>query len=99
MPANVLALEPPDTVSVVSEKLALNSDVTLAPVGAAVSSLTAANVALPDAVGASFTSVMVSPSPPFAAEICVVPPVAPVRLSDGGAGRDHHAGERCADSV
>ena len=49
MPANVSALDPPDTVSLVSEKLELvpNSEATVAPVGVAESSLIAANVALP----------------------------------------------------
>ncbi len=81
MPANVLALDPPATTSVESEKLPLNSDVTVAPVGDVASSLTAANVALPDATGASFTGLMVSLSATVADEICVVPPVAPVKLS------------------
>ena len=80
MPAKVLALEPPLTWSVASEKLPLNSEVTVAPAGVAASSLIAASVALPDATGASFTAVMVSESATVADEICVVPPVAPVRL-------------------
>ncbi len=56
----MLALDPPGTVSVVSEKLPLNSDVTVAPVGDVVSSLIAANVAVPDATGASFTAFTVT---------------------------------------
>ena len=59
----------------------LNSELTVAPAGAAVSSLIAASVALPVATGASLTAVMVSDSATVAEEMCVVPPVAPVRLS------------------
>ena len=80
MPAKVLALEPPLTWSAVSEKLPLNSEVTVAPLGAAVFSLIAAKVALPEAIGASLTAVMVSESATVPDEMCVMPPVAPVRL-------------------
>src|SRR3954463_2687342 len=80
MPAKVFALEPPLTVSVESLKLPLNRLDTVAPLGLAVSSFTAASVAVPLATGASFTALIVSDSATVALEICVVPPVAPVRL-------------------
>src|SRR5689334_16656642 len=75
MPANVLADEPPTTWSVESEKLPLNSELTVAPDGDAVSSLIAASVALPDATGASFTAVTVTSITSVALENAVVPPL------------------------
>jgi hypothetical protein len=59
MPAKVFAEEPPSTLSAVSEKLPLNSELTVAPSGLAVSSLTDASVALPLAIGALFTALTV----------------------------------------
>ena len=57
MPAKVLAVVPPATVSVESPKLAVNRLLTVEPVGDALSSSMAASVLLPDATGASFTAV------------------------------------------
>ena len=59
MPARLFALEPPDTVSAVSAKFALNKVDTVLTVTEpeAVSSASATKVALPDAIGASFTAV------------------------------------------
>ena len=59
MPANEFADDPPDTVSAVSLKLALNSVLTVLTVTEpdAVSSGSAPNVVLPVATGASFTAV------------------------------------------
>ena len=59
MPARLFALDPPDTVSAVSAKLALNKVDTVLTVTepVAVSSVSAAKVALPVAVGASLTAV------------------------------------------
>ena len=59
MPARLFALDPPDTVSAVSAKLALNKVDTVLTVTepVAVSSASAAKVALPVAIGASFTEV------------------------------------------
>src|ERR1044071_7778165 len=75
MPANVLADDPPLTWSVASERLPLNSELTVAPAGDAASSLIAASVALPDATGASFTAVTVTSTTSVAAENAVVPPL------------------------
>ena len=59
MPASECADDPPDTVSVVSLKFALNKLLTVLTVteAVAVSSASAARVALPVAIGASFTAV------------------------------------------
>ena len=59
MPARLFALDPPVTVSVVSLKFALNNVDTVLTVTepVAVSSASAARVALPVATGASFTEV------------------------------------------
>ena len=59
MPARLFALDPPDTVSVVSLKFAENSVDTVLTVTepVAVSSASAARVALPVATGASLTAV------------------------------------------
>ena len=59
MPARLFALDPPDTVSVVSLKFAENRVLTVLTVTepVAVSSASAARVALPVAIGASFTEV------------------------------------------
>src|SRR5262245_63750335 len=59
MPANVFAKEPPGTLSAASEKLPLNSELTVAPGGLPVSSATDASVALPVATGASLTALTV----------------------------------------
>ena len=63
-PARVLAEEPPDTVSVTSLKLLLlpKSVLTVATVGLAASSRSAARLALLLATGASFTAVTLWPS-------------------------------------
>ena len=58
-PARVLAVDPPDTVSVVSLKFPPNRLLTVEAVGLAVSSRSAASVAVPAATGASFTAVTV----------------------------------------
>jgi hypothetical protein len=55
IPARVLALDPPVTVSVVSERLAEKSELTDAPDGL-LSSLAAARDAEPEATGASLTA-------------------------------------------
>src|SRR5262245_52677325 len=81
MPANVFAEEPPGTLSAASEKLPPNSELTDAPSGLGVSSLTAASVALPLATGASLADVTISDSATVPDEICVGPPVNPVRLT------------------
>ena len=75
-PASVFALEPPLTESVASLKLLENSVLTVAP-GAEVptSSATAANVALPEATGASFTALIVRLTVSANVENEVVPPV------------------------
>ena len=59
MPASEFALDPPDTVSAVSAKFAENRVLTVLTVTepVAVSSASAARVALPVATGASFTAV------------------------------------------
>ena len=57
-PARVLADEPAETLSLLSEKLAEKREETVLPVGSAVSSKTAASVAEPEATGASLTAVM-----------------------------------------
>ena len=70
-PKRVWPVEPPVpvvTMSVLSEKLASNKLATLAPTGAALSSLTAASKALPLARGASFTAVMLVASATVALE-------------------------------
>ena len=59
MPAKVFAVEPPVTWSAVSEKLALNRELTVAPGGFEVFSAIGAKVALPVATGASFTAARV----------------------------------------
>ena len=63
------------TWSVASEKLPLNSELTVAPAGDAVSSLIAASVALPEATGASLTAVTVTSMTSVALEKAVVPPL------------------------
>src|SRR3989338_8897440 len=77
-PANVLALDPPE-VSVASEKLPENSELIVAPLPVNTSSLRAANVALPDATGASLIALIVSLNATVAEEMRVVPPVAAVK--------------------
>ena len=59
MPARLFALDPPDTASAESLKFALNRLLTVLTVTEpeAVSSASAASVALPLAIGASFTAV------------------------------------------
>ena len=59
MPASEFAEDPPDTVSAVSAKFALNKVDTVLTVTEpeAVSSASDASVALPVAIGASFTAV------------------------------------------
>ena len=57
IPAKVLALLPPLTVSALSLKLALNRPLTSVLVGVPGSSRSAAKVELPEATGASFTAV------------------------------------------
>ena len=57
MPASVFALEPPATASVVSLNLAVNRFVIVFPAGPETSSVIAASVDEPLAVGASFTAV------------------------------------------
>ena len=52
-------MEPPVTASAESLKLPVNSVLTLAPDGAAVSSATPARVALPEPTGASLTELTV----------------------------------------
>src|SRR3954447_24416573 len=76
MPAKPLAVEPPETVSVASEKWLANSELTLAPAGAAASSLIAARVVVvPTTVGASLTAVTVSESATVPELYWVVVPV------------------------
>ena len=75
MPARLLALEPPVTVSVVSLKLALNRLLTVLAVGVAASSISAARVALPVATGASFTAVTLWESVTVPVLNAVVPPL------------------------
>ena len=77
-PARVLATDPPvlATESVASEKLAEKRLAMVSPPGAVVSSRTAARVADPEAIGASFTAVMVSETVSEAVEKAVLPPVA-----------------------
>ncbi len=58
-PMRVLAEEPPETVSVVSEKLAPKRVETVAPEGLLVSSLMAFSVAEPEATGASLAALTV----------------------------------------
>ena len=58
IPAKVFAEDPPETVSVLSLKLLLNKELTVAPEGV-LSSFTEVNVALPEATGASLTAVIV----------------------------------------
>ena len=61
IPAKVLALLPPLTVSALSLKQALNRPLTSVLVGVPGSSRSAAKVELPEATGASFTTVTVMP--------------------------------------
>ena len=77
MPARLFALEPPDTVSVVSLKFALNRLLTVLTVTdpEAVSSASEARVALPVAIGASFTAVTLWESTTVPALNAVVPPL------------------------
>ena len=77
MPASEFADDPPDTVSVVSLKFALNRLLTVLTVTApvAVSSASAAKVALPLATGASFTEVTLWLNVTAAALYAVVPPL------------------------
>ena len=77
MPARLFALDPPDTVSVVSLKFAENSVDTVLTVTEpeAVSSASAAKVALPVAIGASFTEVTLWLNVTVAALYAVVPPL------------------------
>ena len=76
-PASEFALEPPDTVSAVSLKFALNSVDTVLTVTepVAVSSAFEASVALPLATGASFTEVTLWESTTVAVLNAVVPPL------------------------
>ena len=74
MPAKVLAVVPPATVSAVSLKLAMNRLLTLEPLGDALSSSMAASVLLPDATGASFTAVTLWLSVTVALLYAVEPP-------------------------
>ena len=77
MPARLFALDPPDTVSVVSLKFAENSVLTVLTVTEpkAVSSASAAKVALPLATGASFTEVTLCESVTVPELNAVVPPL------------------------
>ena len=75
IPARLLALDPPDTVSAVSLKLALKRVETVLAVGVATSSASALSVALPEAIGASFTEVTLWLSVTVAALNAVVPPL------------------------
>ena len=77
MPARLFALDPPDTVSVVSLKFAENRLLTVLTVteAVAVSSASAARVALPVAIGASFTEVTLWLNVTVAALYAVVPPL------------------------
>ena len=77
MPARLFALEPPDTVSVVSLKFAENRLLTVLTVTepVAVSSASAARVALPVATGASFTEVTLWLNVTAPALNAVVPPL------------------------
>ena len=68
-PASVLADEPPDTVSRVSSKVGVNSDVTVLP--------GVANVTLPVATGASFTGSVTVPMVIVSFDHWLVPPTAP----------------------
>ncbi len=56
-PASVLAVDPPVTVSTVSEKLPENRSLTRAPEGSVTSSSVAVKELEPDATGASLTAV------------------------------------------
>src|SRR6188474_3186263 len=75
MPAKLFAEEPPGTLSAASEKLALNSELTVAPGGLAVSSLIAASTALPLATGASFAGLTTNDAVSNAVENAVEPPL------------------------
>ena len=77
MPARLFALDPPATVSVVSLKFAENRVLTVLTVTepVAVSSASAARVALPVAIGASFTEVTLWESVTAAVLKAVVPPL------------------------
>ena len=74
-PARVLADEPAETLSLLSEKLAEKREETVLPVGAAVSSKTAVSVADPEATGASLTAVMDVERETLEAEKLEVPPL------------------------
>ena len=74
-PRRVLADEPPETVSVVSEKRAEKRLVTVSPAGLVVSSMTAVRVAEPEATGASLTAVMEIETASVMEENAVVPPL------------------------
>ena len=67
-PRRELAEEPPETVSVESEKLPEKRVETVEPAGLAVSSLTAVRVAEPEATGASWTALMEVPRETVAEE-------------------------------
>ena len=77
MPARLCALDPPDTVSAVSAKFALNKVDTVLTVTEpeAVSSASDASVALPVAIGASFTAVTLCESTTVPVLNAVVPPL------------------------
>ena len=75
MPASEFADDPPDTVSAVSLKFALNSVDTVLAVGVATSSASGESVALPLAIGASFTEVTLWESVTVAVLNAVVPPL------------------------
>ena len=77
IPARLLALDPPDTVSAVSLKFALNRVLTVLTVTepVAVSSASDARVALPVAIGASFTAVTLWESVTVPVLKAVVPPL------------------------
>ena len=75
MPARLFALDPPATVSAVSLKFALKRVDTVLAVGVATSSASELSVALPLAIGASFTEVTLWESVTVAALNAVVPPL------------------------
>ena len=77
MPARLFALDPPDTVSAVSAKFALNKVDTVLTVTepVAVSSVSVAKVALPLATGASFTAVILWLNTTVPELNAVVPPL------------------------
>jgi len=75
IPARLFALDPPDTVSAESLKLALKRVETVLAVGVATSSASELSVALPLAIGASFTEVTLWESVTVPALNAVVPPL------------------------